>query len=221
MWPELAVSRDGIQWAQPFAGQPLIPTGAAGAKDSLQIRMSSSMIVLDDKIVFIYGQTDRPHVADMQVDIGMATMRLDGFAAMAADDQVGLLRTKPFVLEGNRLILNGMTDAGKDGWIRVSLLDEMGSVIPGFSDELCVPIQGDGIALPVAWNPGASLASLRGETVSLQFEMQNAMLYSFAVQAPEPGGLVLSLTGGLVLAGYACRKRRRAGKAIVRLAARP
>jgi hypothetical protein len=208
MWPELAVSRDGIAWSQPFAGQQFVPTGAAGSADFAQIRMSSSIVEMGDKLVFIYGQTNRGHVADMRVDVGMATMRLDGFTAMVAGDQVGEIRTKPFVLQGDGLFLNAVTDGAKGGWIRVSLLDEAGHAIPGFSNEQCLPITGDGISLPVAWAQGASLADLRGETVRLHFRMENASLYSFVIQVPEPCALSLLLPGGSGLLAYAWQKRR-------------
>jgi hypothetical protein len=200
MWPELAVSRDGIEWSQPFAGKPLIPTGLPNSGDSAQIRMSSSLVMLDDKIVFIYGQTDRGHVADMRVDIGMATMRLDGFAAMAAGDQQGTLRTKPFVLDGKRLFINAAIDAFQGGSIRVAVLDQAGNPITGFSSALSVPITGDGIRLPVAWEQGSLLERLAGQTVQLEFQMQNASLYSFVVQDPEVSGV--SVLKALVICGH-------------------
>jgi hypothetical protein len=182
MWPELAVSRDGIAWSQPFARHPLVPTGPPGSADAAQIRMSSSLVVLDDKIILIYGQTDRGHVADMRVDVGMATMRLDGFASMVAGDRQGTLRTKPFVLSGDRLFINAATDTAKDGSIRVAVLDESGSPIAGFGGARSEPITGDGIHLPVVWQQGASLEQLAGQTVRLEFQMRSASLFSFVVQ---------------------------------------
>ncbi len=96
IWPELAVSRDGSNWVRPFQGQPLIPCGPAGSQDSRQIRMSTTLVILDDKILLLYGQSKRGHhTVDMQVDVGMATMRLDGFAAMSAGTVEGSLFTKP------------------------------------------------------------------------------------------------------------------------------
>ena len=187
IWPELAVSREGISWSQPFAGRQFIPTGAAGSADSAQIRMSSSIIEMDDRVVLIYGQTNRGHIADMRVDVGMATMRLDGFTAMEAADQAGGIYTKPFLLEGKRLFINAVTDGAKDGWIRVGVFDENGAAIPGFSNQLCVPIEGDGLYLPVQWDQGASLAELRGRPVRLLFQLQNASLFSFVVDESKPG----------------------------------
>ena len=188
MWPELAISRDGISWSRPFEGQPLISTGPVGSADSLQIRMSSSIVEMDDEIIFFYGQTNRGHISDMRVEVGMATMRLDGFVAMEAGDEAGGIYTKPFLLEGNRIFINAAANGDKDGWIRVGVLDENGTAIPGFSNQLCVPITGDGVRLPVEWTGDASLESLRGQPVHLLFQLRNASLYSFTVaDDPIPG----------------------------------
>jgi hypothetical protein len=184
IWPELAVSRDGVQWSQPFAEKPLIPLGPPGSADFAQIRMSSSLVVFEDRILFVYGQTDRGHMADMRVDVGMATMRLDGFAAMVAGEQQGTLRTKPFVLTGKRLFVNAATAEGKNGSIRVAVLDQSGKEISGFDIASSTPIRGDGIRLPAVWQQGESVERLVGQTIQLRFEMQNASLYSFLVQGP-------------------------------------
>jgi hypothetical protein len=109
-------------------------------------------------------------------------MRLDGFAAMTAGDQEGTLLTKPFVLAGDRLFVNAVCDAAKGGSIRVELLDEAGKPLSGSSSQLCTPVTGDGIALPIAWREGGGLGQFQGRVVRLKFVMQNASLYSFVVQ---------------------------------------
>jgi hypothetical protein len=49
IWPELAVSRDGIVWSRPFEGEMFVPTGPDGSNDSKQIRMSASLVVRDEE----------------------------------------------------------------------------------------------------------------------------------------------------------------------------
>ena len=98
--PGLGVSRDGWNWQQLFVGQALLPTGEPHSGDNRQIRMASSLVELDDRILLFYGRSDDPHVKDTKVDIGMATLRLDGFVAMVAGNAPGRLLTRPFVLEG-------------------------------------------------------------------------------------------------------------------------
>jgi hypothetical protein len=148
-------------------------------------------------------------VADMRVEIGMATMRLDGFAPMVAGNEQGTILTKPFRVEGNRLMLNAACDLAQSGSIRAAVLDEHNNPIGGFTTALCTPITGDSIALPVSWGANGSLASLRGQVIRLQFQMQNAKLYSFMLTpVPEPGTCALLVTGLIVLGGYGMKRRR-------------
>jgi hypothetical protein len=183
MWPELAVSRDGIQWAQPFEGQPLISTGPAGSADSAQIRMSSSLIVLDDKIVLIYGQTNRGHITDMRVDVGMATMRLDGFAAMTAGDAEGTILTKPLQFDAGRLCINAKVVPG--GHLVAELLDAEGKALVDYEAASCVKVQGDMLRAPVAWNAQTTVPRSNNGVCRIRFRLQNAKLYSFWI---EPSG---------------------------------
>jgi hypothetical protein len=178
MWPELAVSRDGMAWLQPFPGKPLIPTGPPGSADFAQIRMASSLVVLDDRIVLIYGQTDRGHVADMRVDAGMATMRLDGFAAMTAGRSGGSILTKPLTFAGKRLAINAQT---KDqGLVVVELHDATGKTIDGFSKS--DPFRGDALRHVVTFNGNPDVSTLAGKPIAVRFQLADAKLFSFAFE---------------------------------------
>lgn len=175
--PGLAVSRDGWAWQQLFVGEAFIPTGAPGSNDARQIRLSSSIVVLENHILLVYGESPDPHVTDMQVDVGIATLRLDGFVAISAGENAGRLLTKPFVLEGDNLYINAACKSG--GKIEVAVIDEHGKALPGFAREFCVPVTDDGIKLPVAWRSNARLSQLHGQSVRLEFVMKRAKLYSF------------------------------------------
>jgi hypothetical protein len=142
------------------------------------IRMSSSLVVLEDRILFFYGQTSAGHGAQMWADIGMATLRLDGFVALVASgERTGRLLTKPFLLAGDRLYINAAAE--NSGSITVVLRDEAGAPVPGFKSRL---IREDGIKLPVTWRANANLSEWRGRSVRLKFVMQQARLYSFGFE---------------------------------------
>ena len=49
----------------------------------------------------------------------------------------------------------------------------------------CLPLDGDGVAQQVTWQ-NASLGSLTGQVIRLDFLLQNADLYTF--RASGPGG---------------------------------
>ena len=142
--------------------------------------MASSLVEMDDRILLFYGQSDDPHVRNMEVDIGMATLRLDGFVGMAAGKKPGRLLTRPFVLEGRDLYVNAACES--DGEISIAMLDADGKILPGFGHTQCIPIHGDGIKQRVVWQENATLSRFRDEVVRLEFRIKEARTYSFWCQ---------------------------------------
>ena len=63
----------------------------------------------------------------------------------------------------------------RGGWLRVEVLDENGTRIPGFES---TPLSTDALRTPVAWSAGKA-ESLAGRRVRLQFTLQKAKLYSY------------------------------------------
>ncbi len=187
IWPELASSRDGIKWERQFPGQPLVPPGAPGSADSRQIRMASSLVVLDDRILLFYGQTNRPHEeVDMRIEIGMATLRLDGFAAWRATKDEGVLLSKPLRFQPGVLYINAQVEEG--GHITVEVVNIDGQIRAGYEAAQCQASVGrDSIEIPVAWKNQTRIDLGVGETCRLRFLMKKARLYSFSV-ANEGGG---------------------------------
>ncbi len=188
IWPELASSRDGIKWERQFPGQPLVPPGAQGSADSRQIRMSSSLVVLNDRILLFYGQTNRPHEVDMRIAIGMATLRLDGFATWRATKDEGVLLTRPLRFKPGVLSINAQVEAG--GHITVEVVNSDGKIRPGFEAAQCQAIVGrDSIEIPVAWKNQTSIDLGAGKTCRLRFRLKKARLYSFWVANEREGSL--------------------------------
>jgi len=181
IWPELAVSRDGIAWKRHFPGTPLVPPGPQGSPDSRQIRLASSLVVHGDRILFFYGQTDRPHTTvDMRIDIGMADMRLDGFAAMVAGDVPGEILTPPLAYEAGRLCVNAAV-SGK-GYVKAELLDRDGEPLPDYALGVCEPTIGDATKSLVRWRGHATVPSSGPEGTRLRLVMKQAELYSFWIE---------------------------------------
>jgi len=111
----------------------------------------------------------------------LATMRWDGYASLDAGDATARLVTRPLRFSGTRLTLNL---AARRGAMRVELRDERGTPIPGASADDCVPIVGDGVALPVRWRGMTSLAPFEGKPVRLAFQWKLASFYGFQFTAP-------------------------------------
>lgn len=182
IWPELAVSRDGIRWTRPFEGEMFVPTGPDGSNDSKQIRMSAALVVRDDEIVMLYGQTNRPHRSvDMRIDIGMAYLRLDGFAAISAEaHQEGSILTKPLISESGQLYVNA--DVSSGGYIKAELTDKNGNTLPGYELTSSKGITGDNLRAPMLWKDHVDILRNPDEAVQIRFVLKNAKLYSFWVQ---------------------------------------
>lgn len=105
------------------------------------------------------------------------TLRLDGFASIAAGFAGGEMLSWPLTFEGSQLSLNVATSAV--GSVRVELQNPDGSPLEGFSLADCPPIFGDEIARVVTWKGGAELSSLQGKPVRLRLELKDADLYAF------------------------------------------
>ncbi|MCP4641934.1 MAG: glycoside hydrolase family 43 protein [bacterium] len=174
IWPELAYSRDGIVWTRLFPGTPFVPTGPKGTPDSRQIRLAGSFAVVKDRIVLMYGQTDKSHEdVDMQIDIGTATLRLDGFASMTAGDTPGHILTAPLRFDTGTLHINAQVESG--GYVKAEVLDAAGNVLNGYAAGQCVPFQGDAIDAPLAWKGRAEVPA----NSRIRFLLRNARIYSF------------------------------------------
>ncbi|HNZ38551.1 MAG TPA: hypothetical protein PKN69_03375 [Candidatus Latescibacteria bacterium] len=187
---QLLTSRDGETWMRPFA-DPLIPTSDVGEWDRFQILLTGAPpIAVGDQLFIYYRGTARRHNKvkgefEPRIDsdqdrrtmsIGLATLRLDGFASIAASYDGGYITTRPMVLGGDLLSVNAVSDYGE---VRVEILDEKGETIPGYSAQDCIPVSVDRVEAEVAFRDRRSLSEISGRTVKLRFHLKNARLYSF------------------------------------------
>ena len=183
----LAVSRDGIHWSWPDQNVPFIPLGEPGAFDSGTLYIGQGLVRAGDELWQYYGGSPLPH----NYEGGLETLtkpgngriysrvvsRLDGFVSADADAAGGSFVTPPLTYTGNTLRLNVQVRDG--GSVRVGLLDETGSPVPGRSVAECVPITGDHINTPVTWNSGGDVGERGGQPTKIRVEMADASLYSF------------------------------------------
>ncbi|MSR60288.1 MAG: hypothetical protein EXS05_22050 [Planctomycetaceae bacterium] len=105
-----------------------------------------------------------------------ATLRVDGYVSLDAQNQSGDLSTKPIRFDGTSLTVNL---AAPRGALRAELQDESGKSLEGFTLADSLPVTGDGLSRPVRWQNNPDLKSLAGRPVRLRFELKNGSLYSF------------------------------------------
>jgi hypothetical protein len=199
---ELTCSRDLTEWTRLGERQPFIPCSkpGMGAYDLSKNLPPSNAVVRDDELWFYYTgikyQGSQQQRDPDRAAICLAVLRRDGFVSMDAGEQTGTLTTAPFVVPGERLLVNVDAYPEKDcgywrygakfrddpdedlpelqqGELRVEVLDEGGEVLAESA-----PIQGDQPRAPVEWKKG-NVAALKDRTVQLRFALRDARFYSY------------------------------------------
>ncbi len=173
----LAWSLDGEHWereTQPFLDR----NPQSGTWDRAMTWIDAQMVV-GDFTYFYYGGYRWGHKADVLTErhLGFAHMPRDRYVGYRAGETVGYLRTRPgMVGDSIQMTVNAAleTDGGE---LRARVLDEQGAVLPGFDWKDCRPVRGDRVAHPIAWE-GAN-RTLRGKTVSFEFQIKRGSLFSF------------------------------------------
>ena len=173
---ELAVSRDGFHFER-FAGrQPIIPYGKAGAWDDEMIFASPQWLDVGDEWWMYYSGWDGPHgTPDRNGAIGLATIRKEGFVSMRGPSGGGVVCTRSLIWPGGDLIVNA---AATGGILRVRVSDARRKPLDGFDYAACTEFSGDSVARTIRWR-NRSLQDLKGQTIRLEFYLENADLFTF------------------------------------------
>ena len=202
----LAYSRDAKNWAWANQRQPWINSAKMSGNewDSVMTYLGVPPIQVGDEHWIYYGGTkshhdwfitgvleelDHPEAKDMSkvgYHLGLAKMRLDGFVSLdTSPHREGILVTRPFFAEGNRLVVNARIEPG--GYLDVEVTDAAGNVLPGYSRMDCDTFDGDSVRHVVTWNGNADAEFLKHIPkdayfpgyCKLNFYMRKASMYSF------------------------------------------
>jgi hypothetical protein len=110
--------------------------------------------------------------------VGLATIGEDRLVGLDATGR-GTLLTRPFQLDGRRLLVNANVREG--GSVRVGVIDRRGKMLKRFSIDRARPIEDDQPAAVANWKGNPKLSSLGGDVVQLRFEVERATIYSFGI----------------------------------------
>ncbi len=191
--PEVASSRDLIDWSRPVR-DPILRPGDPGAWDDGALYTSSNALVTDKSITMYYGAFNAGHGGQDQTvpdpdtylgQTGMATWRRDGFVSLTnasrpGTGEPGQVTTKPVVFQGGSLKVNAVVHA--HGSLTVEVLDAAsGDPVPGYAAGDALPVTGDQYAATVRWKGGRTLAALSGHQVRFRFHLTGTDLYSYWV----------------------------------------
>jgi hypothetical protein len=89
-----------------------------------------------------------------------------------------------------------------EGFLKVEILDQNGTVITPFSIENCIPVSEDSTIYRIRWKRSDDLSAIKGRVIRFRFHLENGHLYSFWVSPEENGA-----SHGYVAAGgpgYIC-----------------
>jgi len=175
-YTSLAWSRDGESWIRDtthfFDRDP-----QKGAWDHAHAWIDEQVPVGDDVYLY-YGGYARGHKVNRfeERQIGLVKIKRDRYAAREAGPEPGLVRTPLLILEGDGITLNADAQAGE---IRVQAVGEDGQPLPGFTFAECKPIASDALDANVVWT--RPLSEIVSKPLRLEFRLQNARLYAFAI----------------------------------------
>jgi len=180
----MKVSRDMKTWDDVDFPHRALEIGRFGEWDSGMVYGANTMLVVDDEIRLYYLGANMGHCTRVlpmtrpyhRIGMGLATLRLDGFASLHAGETEGELTTKPLTFEGRRLVVNADCP---DGSLRVELLDKNGKMISGFGRDDAEPFAGDGLRHAVTWRGTTDVSRLAGEPVRIRFLLKHGDLYAF------------------------------------------
>lgn len=190
---ELVYSRDdGHTWHRPFRGTPYVPRGNPGQWECFFRTCCSPPINVGDQTHVYFGGGSCHHdwwmYKDMGPDVpeknnwdmvnlglGVATLRRDGYVSLDAGICDGVLATKPFKRGGEKLVINAACE--KDGYLTAEVQDIYGRPWPGFTRADCNVFTGDDTEHTVTWQGNETLANA-GRYLKLVFYMKNASIYS-------------------------------------------
>jgi len=107
--------------------------------------------------------------------IGLATLRLDGFASVQASHIGGTFTTVPYEMAGSHLQVNVSCPYGQ---LTAELQDDAFKPLPGYGVEQCRGVRTDSVAAELSWPEAPPLDQI-GKPVRIRFQLNNARLYSF------------------------------------------
>jgi len=169
----LAWSRDGDHWVRdldPYFERDMDPK----AWDHSHAWIDEQVPVKDDVYLY-YGGYAHGHKVNRfeERQIGLVAIKKDRYVSRGSDARNGTLLTPLLSLEATDLRVNVKVD----GSLKIRVLDEAGTPVPGFDFGDMTPIQGDLLEAPVKWK--GNLSELKGKPLRLEFELITGGIYAF------------------------------------------
>ena len=182
----LGFSRDGFHWHRASRERFIAASWKDGTWNFGNIQSAGGgCLVVGDKLYFyVSARAMDPTGMHGNGSTGLAILRRDGFASMAADEKGGTLTTRPLTFKGKHLLVN--VDCPK-GQLKAEVIDKDGKVIEPFTLSNSQPISCDKTAAAVTWKQAADLSAVSGKPVRFRFHLKNGDLYAFWTSPDKSG----------------------------------
>jgi hypothetical protein len=130
----LLISNDGVHFREPVPGHKIIPRGAEGQWDDVAILQGHAFINEGDKTMIWYSHWDTGGVLK-NMEIGLATLRRDGFGYLSAKEEDNDAHFITAASEANEIALNvdGVT---AEKALEVQLLDHLDRPLEGYEAKI-------------------------------------------------------------------------------------
>ncbi len=158
----LIVSNDGIHFREPVANHKVIAVGNKGEWDDVALLQGHAFVNDGDKTMIWYSHWDTSGQGK-PMEIGLATLRRDGFGYLSAqeDDNESEFATDFFESDKNTKIHLNVDGLTTESPLEIELLNHLAKPLPGFSGADAVKITDNGTRLPITWSkkiPSGKLA---------------------------------------------------------------
>ncbi|MBI5397552.1 MAG: hypothetical protein HZA91_19825 [Verrucomicrobia bacterium] len=182
----LIVSNDGIHFREPVPDHKVIAHGAEGEWDSIALLQGHAFANVGDKTMIWYSHWDTGGKLQ-NMDIGLATLRRDGFGYLSrkVPNSPAHFVTAPFEVKraGAKLFVNA-DGVAADAPLTVELLDESDRPLAGFSGEHAAKLTASGTQQEIVWPKFKSSRLPAGKrfAVKVGFSLAgNARVYALSV----------------------------------------
>ena len=176
VWTELTWSPDTVTWHRVLAGTPLIANSEKeGDYDWGCVYAAAYPVFLEDGIRLYYGGSDGNHGSWRNGFFCLSTLRPDGFAGytQTESNKPATIKTIPIVHSKRTLRLSA--DVESKGYIKVRVFDKHNELLAESE-----PLNGSLSDKKVTWRDGFSVDKLWKKPAQIQFEFQDATIYSFS-----------------------------------------
>jgi len=184
----LSYSRDGRHWLRPHHRRPFIPLGDGDSWESdYTVSSFTAPVRVGNELYIYYSSTRNPERDTKEPNtpwppqqIGLARLRVDGFASLNAGDTPGRVLTRPLTFEGKQLFVNA--DVGEEGCVKAAVLSRDSKAIAGYELKDSVPLTKGTTAGRMTWRSKKELNPPGDDHLRILLQLQNAKLYSFWIE---------------------------------------